>query len=457
VKVRLSLGLAIASGAPVLVLVSAGPVAALTGPASVLIWSASASIGMLMAFAFAELGGSLPGRSGGIAALTAEVLGRRSRTLAAISQWSYWFGWSPTLAINAALVGGYVQALLLPHTPAWVGWLLAGTTLCISAAINLGGIRVGGWVQLVLAVCALVPLVVLAVLPWSAGMVQVRNFQPFAPAGGWLSAPGLTAVAGGLFIAGWSAYGCELALTYTAEYRDGTRDAIRCLLATGVVSVVAYSAIPIVLIGVLGTASVQSDPSVALLPFARRITGRASVLVVGMLLVSLMLSVNLVMIGSSRLLRQMGERGFAWERLARLNRRGAPHTATLFDTCANAVLLAGVLALSHGAITDAPIYLLAAANVGYFVTIVLAQVAAWLRRREVPADSRARYRAPAGIVQLGLVLAALNAVLLLSAGFAWGWANIGWGVLCLAGSVLVLDRGLRSRRQAAAAPAEVVA
>ena len=36
-KIRLPLGLSIASGVPVLVLVSVGPVAALTGPASIVV------------------------------------------------------------------------------------------------------------------------------------------------------------------------------------------------------------------------------------------------------------------------------------------------------------------------------------------------------------------------------------------------------------------------------------
>lgn len=445
-KIHLPLGLSIASGVPVLVLVSVGPVAALAGPASIVVWSGAAVIGMLMAFAFAELSGSLPSVSGGIAALSAAVLERRSRPLAVLCQWSYWFGWSPTLAISSALVAGYAQTALLPRSPAWVGWLLAALVLCLSGAVNVHGIRLAGWVQLVLGVCALVPIVVLAAVPWATGLVRWQNLQPFAPPGGWLGGAGLAAMAGGLFIAGWSAYGSELALTYSGEYNGGARDAIRCLLTTGAVSVIAYTAVPVALIGVLGTTGAQADPSVALIPFAKRVTGNASAVVFGLLLVSLLLGVNMVMIGSSRLLRRMGESGYAWEGLARLNRHGAPVNATLFDVGANTVLLAAILVLSRGQITSAPIYLLAAANVGYFITIVLAQVAAWLRHREAATEGTG-FRAPAGLVPLGLVLAAFNVVLLVSAGFAWGWANIGLGLLCLAASTAVLGRTFRSRRR----------
>jgi amino acid transporter len=445
-KIRLPLGLSIASGVPVLVLVSVGPVAALAGPASIVAWSGAAVIGLLMAFAFAELSASMPAVSGGIAALSAEVLGRRSRLLAMISQWSYWFGWSPTLAISSALAAGYLQTAVIPHTPAWVGWLLAFAVLGLSGAINVGGIRLAGWVQLVLGACALIPVAVLAVLPWVTGQVHPGNFVPFAPPGGWLSLGGLTAIAGGLFIAGWSAYGCELALTYSGEYRGGNRDAIRSLLTVGAVSVLVFTAVPLALIGVLGTSGAQADPSVALIPFAQRVTGYASAVVFGLLLVSLLLGVNMVMIGSSRLLRRMAESGYAWEALGRLNAQGAPRNATMFDVTANAVLLVAVLVLTRGQITNAPIYLLAAANVGYFVSIVLAQVAAYLQRREAPADPQVRFRAPAGLMGIGMVLAVLNVVLLVSAGFAWGWLNILLGLACLVIVVGVLGRAFRSRR-----------
>src|SRR5262249_52459069 len=155
-----------------------------------------------------------------------------------------------------------------------------------------------------------------AVLPWVTGLVHTENFQPFAPPGGWLSATGLAAFAGGLFIAGWSAYGSELALTYSGEYAGGSRGAIRSMLVTRAVSVVAYTAVPLALIGVLGTTGAQADPSEALIPFAQKVTGNASAVVFGLLMVALLLGVNMVMIGSSRVLRRMGENGYGWEGLA---------------------------------------------------------------------------------------------------------------------------------------------
>lgn len=71
-----------------------------------------------------------------------------------------------------------------------------------------------------------------------------------------------------------------------------------------------------------------------------------------------------------------------------------------------------------------------AANVGYFVSLVLALVAA-----SVVGPSRLRRR-------LGLGLATFNAGLLASAGFAWGWRNVGLGIAVVA-AVCLLPRATR--------------
>lgn len=100
-RISARLGLATAAGAPAPLLVSMGPVAGLDHSPSMLIWAVSALIGFFMALAFAELAGSFPHLTGGTGVLAGEALGPRSRMLASVAQWSYWFGWSPALAIDA--------------------------------------------------------------------------------------------------------------------------------------------------------------------------------------------------------------------------------------------------------------------------------------------------------------------------------------------------------------------
>ena len=436
------LGLAVAAGVPVLVLVSVGPVAGLAGTPSVLVWALSATIGFLMAVAFADLAWSFPYHTGGIGVLAGRVLAPRSRTLALVSQWSYWFGWSPALAINGILVGTYLQDVLLPRAPSWTMVLFATAVLAGSVTVNHFGMRQGARFQAVLATCVIGSMTMLTAGALLRGQFDPGRLLPFTPPGGWSSGHGLMAMAGGLFIAGWSAYGAELALSYGTEYRGGAGEAVRALVLVSFASVVAYSVVPLVLVGVLGLERIQQDPSVALTPLVAQSTGGMAGLTVGMLVAALVLGLNMVTIGSSRTLYQMARNGDAWAFLGRLNRHGIPSNALRFDLLVNVALLMAIMAANRGRTTDVPIALLAAANVGYFLSISLALVAAWLHhRRPQPQFGHRPPRIRRGFMDLGLVLAALNLVLLVCAGFAWGWTNLALGVLLLAGVMTVFIRG----------------
>jgi amino acid transporter len=443
------LGLAVTSGVPVLVLVSMGSVAALTGTVSPAIWAVSALIGFFMAIAFADLAASLPHVTGGIGAFAGTVLARRSRVLAISARWSYWFGWSPALAINSALVGSYVHDTLVPRAPAWTVLLIAVLVLSGSVAVNHYGVRHGARLQVALIACVAAPVILVAGAAFVRGDFSPSRLVPFAPAGGWLSGHGLVAVAGGLFLAGWSAYGAELALAYGTEYRRGIRDAVRTLMIIAVVSVVVYSLLPLILTGVLGTARIQADPAVALRPLAEQVAGGLAGLIVGVLVLALLLGTNMVMIASSRTLYQLARDGNAWRFLGAVNRHGVPANALRFDFGVNALLLAGVFAINHGQTSDLPLALLAASNVGYILSVSLALLAAWLNHRQT---SRASgfLRIRPGLMRFALALAVFNVALLLTAGFAWGWTNLLLGAAVLTGVIAVFARGYRQ------VPAEAV-
>jgi amino acid transporter len=441
------LGVAIAAGVPLLVLVSMGPVAGMAGPPSVLVWAASALIGLLMALCFAELAQSLPWHTGGIGVLSARVLAPYSRVLALLAQWSYWFGWSPALAVNGILVGTYLHDVFVPQAPAWTTVALAVGVLGASLVVNHLGIGLGARLQALIAAGVVTAVGLLAVGVIVHGRFDAAHLVPFAPPGGWISRQGLIALAGALFLAGWSAYGCELALTYGTEYRGGARDAVNALLFVAVASVVAYTAVPLLMLGVLGVHRIQDDPAVALTPLVQQVLGGAGQLVVGVLVLALLLGLNMVTIGSSRVLYQMSRNGDAWVFLGQLNRHGVPANALRFDMGLNVLLLIVSLALNGGRTGTIPVALLAAANVGYFATISLALIASWLNHRTLRRQ-RGVFRIRDGLSHLGLALAVLNLVLLAFAGFAWGWPNVLLGVLLLAVVMVASTRG--SRRAAGA-------
>lgn len=437
------LGLTIAAGVPVLVLVSMGPVAGLTGAASVLVWSISALIGFFMAVVFVDLAGSFPHVNGGIGVLAAQVLGRRRRSLRLVCQWSYWFGWSPALAINGVLVGTYIQQLIVPEASSWTVVSIATIVLAGNVMINHFGLRSGAWVQLVLVSSVSIAAVVLVGGALLRGRFDAANLIPLAPPSGW-SSHGWVAVAGGLFIAGWSAYGAELALTYGIRYRTGVIGAVRALVVIAIAGVAAYSLIPLLLVGVIGIDRISGDPAAALTPLVQTSAGDLAGLVLALLIVALVLGLNMVTIGSSWTLYQMAHNGDAWPFLARLNRHGVPGNALRFDMAVNIGLLVVVALVANGQTAEVPIALLAAANVGYFVSVILALIAAWQNRRESRVGSMVRIRS--GLMTVGLVLAGFNVLLLASAGLVWGWANIGIGVAALVAVVLVFTWGTSGRQ-----------
>ncbi|MPZ25693.1 MAG: amino acid permease [Micromonosporaceae bacterium] len=432
--ITIRLGGAVAAGVPVLVLVSMGPVAALTGTASVAVWVVSAAVGFLMALLFAELAGTYPQVNGGVAPLSARVLGGRSRFLARAGQWSYWFGWCPAPAINGLVIAGYARQLLVPDAPSWTVVLLAGAILVASVAVNRLGLRAGGRLQLLLICCVVGAVAVLfAGALLRGGGPRLGNLHPFAPPGGWTSAGGWLALAGGLFIAGWSAYAAELALTYSARYRHGVRDAVRVLVAVAGASVLAFAVVPFLLVATVGIDRVTEDPVVAFDALSRQAVGGATAAVLVLLMLALLLGLNLIAIASSWTLHQMARNGDAWARLGRLNRHGSPANALRFDLVVNLGLVGVVTAITGGDVSTVPIALLAAANVGYFVSMCLALAAAWSNHRSGPARRLITLRP--GLARLAPLLIGFQVVLLAAAGHAWGWRNLLVGAAVLAGVV----------------------
>jgi amino acid transporter len=429
------LGMAVASGAPILILLSLGPVAALAGPPSVVVWALAAVIGLAMALPFAELAGLFPGQAGGIAVVTAHAFRSRSRLLGVIVQWSYWLGWTLGLAITGILAGDYLRRRLLPGSSPWAAWLMAVAVLGLSVVVNHRGIKPGARLQAALLACTAVVSVFLLLVPLLTGDVKLTHLVPFRPPGGWTSPHALVALAGAFFIAGWSAYGAEVALTYSAEYRRGSRDAVRVLLRVAAVMVAVYSLVPLLALTAVEPDSVAGGPVVFFESLTAGSSWARSVLVPVALLGAFFLTLNTIAIASSRTLSQMARNGDAWPVLGRLNRHGAPGNALVFDLVFNATVLAVSFLINQNR-AEVPIALLASANVGYFACLILALVATWMMRRTAPGLERP-FRAPRGAVGLGLLIAGFNAVLLAGAGAAWGWRNIALGVVVLMVNVVL--------------------
>src|ERR1019366_1043621 len=200
--------------------------------------------------------------------------------------------------------------------------------------------------------------------------------------------------------------------------------------------------LPVILVGVVGVPRIQADPAVALAPLAQQVAGGMADLVVGVLVLALLLGVNMVMIASSRTLYQLARDGNAWRFLGKVNRHGVPGNALRFDLAVNTVLLLAVFALNRGRTSNVPLALLAASNVGCILSISLALIAAWLNYRQAGRAGQFLRIRP-GFMRVALAIAVLNLVLLLTAGFAWGWPNLLLGAAVLISVIVVFTRGTR--------------
>jgi amino acid transporter len=445
----------VASGVPPLVLFSIGAVAATVGKLSWLIWTASIALGFIQSFVYAEIAGLFPDKSGGASIYGAIAWVRYGKLIAPISVWCNWFAWSPVQAIGSGLAAGYILSGLFAQDSLVNTWqftlldlnvIKTGLTLRINAtfllgavilfavkAVQDGGILRSANATKILGISALIPLILIGVVPIVTGDLVKANFFPLVPLahgaagrvfdGTWNMA-GLTVLAGGMFLAAWSTYGFETAVCYTAELKNPKTDTFKAIFYSGLLCVVVYSLVPFAFQGFLGLGTLLQPPvldgagnvtapalySGMLAPDIYSGMGVAAVmarmvhagqlvgaLVVVMLILALVLSLITSMAGSSRTLYQASVDGWLPKYLSHVNVHRAPSNAMLTDLCFNLVLL----------LMSDYVFVIGAANVGYMIFNFLNLNAGWMHRVDRPRQERP-WRAPTWILIVGAVLSFVN-------------------------------------------------
>jgi len=449
----------VASGVPALVLFSIGAIAATVGKPSWLVWALSISFGFIQAFTYAEIAGLFPHKSGGASVYGAVAWVRYSKFIAPISVWCNWFAWSPVLAIVSGLASGYILGALFPADAAINTWqvtlldlsfIKSGLLLRINAtfvlgvvlllgvfAIQHGGILRSARTTMILGITALVPLMLIALVPLLSGDLPSDHFSPMLPIahdaaghvidGEWNMA-GITLMAGGLFIAAWSTYGFETAVCYTREFRDPKRDTFKAILFCGLLCILVFTLVPLAFQGHMGlgklvTEAVLDDAGAVVTPavydgmlspdiysgmgvanaMSQMVGGGevvANVLVV-MLVLAVMLSIMTSMAGSSRTLYQASVDGWLPRYLSHVNEHGAPTRAMWTDLGFNLILL----------MLSDYVFVLAASNVGYIIFNFLNLNSGWIHRLDRPNWARP-FRAPTIILAVGAILSFVNLALM---------------------------------------------
>lgn len=442
----------LASGVPALVLISIGTIAATVGAPSPLVWAISIAFGLVQSFVWAEIAGLFPGKSGGASVYGAMAWLRYSKFVAPISVWCNWLAWSPVLMIGSSLAAGYVLTALFPADSAVNTWSLTlvdlgalqdGLTLRVNAAFVLavvllllvfalqhGGVLRAARATTVVGLAVMIPLLVIGVVPLLTGDVLASNFTPFVPLSGAWDLSGWTLMAGGLFLAAWSAYAFETSICYTAEFRNPGRDTVRAILAAGGACLVLYILVPLAFQGALGVARL-SEPGIVngdgVAQAITEIIGGGPIvanLLVVMLVLALLLTIMTTMAGSSRTLYQGSRDGWLPRYLGHANQNGAPTRAMWTDLCFNLLLL----------LFSNVVFVLAASTACYMIFNFLNLNAGWMHRVDSP-DTPRPYRAPTILIAGGTVLAFVNALLL-----GWGASVFGAGALLfgIVGAALII-------------------
>ncbi len=445
----------VASGVPPLVLFSIGAVAATVGKLSWVVWTLSIAMGFIQSFTYAEIAGLFPNKAGGTSIYGAIGWVRYGKLVAPISVWCNWFAWSPVLATGSALAAGYIlTGLFAPdaHINTWqitlldLGALKTGLTLRINSTFVLGAvillavkvIQDGGILRSanttkIIGISAMIPLLLIGIVPILTGDLVRANYFPLAPLahdalgkvtdGTWNMA-GITVFAAGMFLAAWSTYGFETAVCYTGEFKNPRTDTFKAIFYSGLLCVVVYTLVPFSFQGFLGLGEIVHP---AVIDAAGQVTtpaqyggmlapdiysgmGVAAVMarmvhagqlvgavVVVMLILALVLSLMTSMAGSSRTLYQASLDGWLPRYLAKVNAHGAPTNAML----TNIVFNLGLLLLSD------TVFIIGAANIGYLLFNFLNLNAGWIHRMDRPRQERP-WRAPTWILVAGAVLSFVN-------------------------------------------------
>jgi len=363
-------------------------------------------IGLLLSWAAApgwtELVCMYPNRVGGIAATCAEAFRPYSPVLANLTGVCYWWGWVPTCGLTALLSASALHHWYLPQIPIT---LMAIVIVLAFMALNLSGVARTARVVKLIALGSAALAFGSALIPIFSGTVnwhQATTWNLTTPFAGVFG--GLTSAMAGLYLIGFAAPAFEAATCHVGETRDPGRNVPRAVFASGAMASVYFVVLPIVWLGVFGEHGLDSrygaDLAQNLGPtFAPLLGAAGKAAAIWFMVLNMFHGTVQPLAGAARTISQCAEDGLLPRSLEKRNRYDAPWLATVLTAAFSIVFL----------VAGDPVWMIAAANFTYLISIGLSSVAVWLLRRHAPAKLRP-YRAPRGTIILGVLAAGVWAV-----------------------------------------------
>jgi amino acid transporter len=425
-------------------------VGALGAKVAAILWFVSALVGALQAYVYSEPAAMFPDKPGGLAMYAKEGWRKYFSLAGPIATFGYWFAWSSVLAIYGGLIGFLLVGEFFTslnskgvNTDSIGSWTanVAGvdfTTVRVIGLIciflcwgfNVRGMRPAVWLSYATGVAMAVPVIVLAVGPFVTG-----NISNHAVNGNAMSST-LTGVFGEsastwhqfglimvwLYVLGWSTYGPEAPATFAPEFIDTKNDTRKAIMSTGAFNVFLSALLPLAVVGTLGYSAIAGDLTgiVYMIDVLKAIVGDffGGVLVV-CLCAGLLLSMNTATMDGSRALFGMARDGLTVKQLSVLNSHHVPGRAMTLDMVMNVCLLMFFPSI---------FFVLAAGNLGYILSHVLALSGVLLLRKDRPAWPRPIKLGPIWMVLAGafavynLLLIIFGLAFLKLTGYAWNYA-----------------------------------
>jgi amino acid transporter len=370
------------------------------GPAwAVILWIASAALGALQAYVYAETAAMFPDKPGGLSVYAREGWRKHFSLAGPFGVFGYWLSWTTVLAVFGGVIGLLVTDEFFAgtgvaewkwHLPG-LGWDVTTASLIGVIAImavylvNRNGQRAALRFSRVAGVLIAVPLVVIAVGPFLTGdvtnhalggnhMAATLQFYGW-PTGGWGK---FVLVMAWLYILGYNTYGAGCTATFAPEYKNTRDDTRKAILAVGGLNLAFAVLLPVAIVGTLGQDALAKDTTgvVYLTAVLHAIVGTgAGKVLVALLCAGLLLLMNTATMSSSRALYALAEQGMTVRWLDRLNGHAVPERAMAIGLVLNVWLLFQFPSV---------FFILAVGNLGFLLAHVLALSGFLLLRRDRP-------------------------------------------------------------------------
>lgn len=437
-------GLIIALGVPVLILPSLYDIAGTAWAFSIVIWSVSVMQGFLQNFAIGEMSAALevPG-IGGCAQTIFNYPGRKKKGrynwgnfLGAFTAWSYWFTWTPVIPIFTIMTGEYLRHFIEPlgmidHTALnlMLGVMIYSLIMFAGSKGLSGGAKLG----LILAVITIVPLIMVAIMPFMTGNFHmeyiVNEFMP--PDWKW-GFKEIFTIFGAFAVAQWSACAWESTATYGAEYKEPGKNLPKALIGCGLVCLLIYSLVALAVFGTLGMAGIDEAKAATLGPIAIMCFGPVGSWIALILLVAgMVMLIQTAFLGSSRTLYYMGKEGNMPNFFNYTNKNNAPIHSMLFQ------FAVGMCMIPMGS----PEMILAASSFGFCIALGMSMMGfIKFRKEERWAAIRAKreYIAPKGWYYVAWCLMIYQFFVLIPGCAVWSIIVFGPSSVILGALILLL-------------------